>query len=109
MPPKGSDLIFDHRHNADERALASALDSSRSTACPGKLITSLDAHVPIVPIYARWIAAHGLTAGCACNQVKGAVILSGTSVLQVEIQNLVTHRPWGTLPNLRFILCFGIH
>jgi hypothetical protein len=20
MPPKGSDLIFDHRHNADERA-----------------------------------------------------------------------------------------
>ena len=21
MPPEGSDLIFDHRHNADERAM----------------------------------------------------------------------------------------
>jgi len=24
MPPKGSDLVFDHRHNADERMLSQA-------------------------------------------------------------------------------------
>ena len=45
MPPKGSDLIFDHRHNADERRLLPRPSAPERRKWRGRCATSIYRHI----------------------------------------------------------------